>query len=140
MEALVPVEECLELHQLGNGFLGLSHSMGTAWIIVTFESQFLQELFVTIWSKHNIYSLFLTWLKNTAKWEDCESFALFGSLSSSRDIWFVVIIPGTWDFFLILKSYFDCLSGLDANLVKVNIVRAHVEFWNCQVGHEIDLI
>lgn len=100
-------------------------------VFFAFESQLLLELFITIWSEHNINCLLLPWLKNTTKRENLESFSFFSNLCSRRNVWLVVVAPLTWNFLLIFKSNFNCFSGLDTNLVEVNILRAHVEFWNC---------
>jgi hypothetical protein len=107
-------------------------------IILTFESQLLLELLVTIWSDHNINCLLLSWLKNTTHRVNMESFTFFSNLISGRDIWFEVVAPLTRNFLLIFKSNFNSLSGLDTNFVEINIIIAHVEFWNCQVSNELN--
>jgi len=96
------------------------------------------ELFVTIWSEHNINCLLLSWLKNSTHWVNMESFTFFSNLCSCRDIWFEVVAPLTRNFFLIFKSNLNSLSGLDTNFVEVNIIITHVEFWNRQVCNEFN--
>lgn len=94
-------------------------------VVLASKGQLLLELFITVWSKHHVNTLPLSWQESSTLREYLESLTFLGNCSSCRDVRFVIINPITWNFFLVFETNFNCFPGLHTDLTKVKIFRAH---------------
>ena len=69
-----------------------------------------------------------------------ESLSFLGGRSGCSNVRLVMELPIAGHLLFVLEADLHCLSSLNADLAKVEILSAHRELWNGKVGNELDRV